>query len=1124
MSEQKPEIIESNQRVAGKFLFPIGVGKSATNSFKDYVYSGLDDLFLKLNPEYANKARVKEFSKGRVRLDDLLRESREEFYKLPLPKERIDFATNKKPLKEYLDLLKASGQNECVNCGYELKTEEKSEEYCPSCGSLMVYSQSFLTQLENRLKDYERLEESIKRGSEANIASIVNRFVNQEWPYYRDCFRDHPDVKKETTKILKLDLLLENIHALQTDLIDSFRDDISSYFNENFHKIFKFKILRYSSELKNRLPFSFSRDELTGRVNKELFYPLFDDLRELFIKPSVESYYLEGKSKRAKKEKGINPFRTIDFDSAKFASDFERFVSKWFDFKILKDNLGKEEINRTKKIAEILKQRASRKFREIIVNRLETEWSKIVGDVIELDEIFDNEALLKQKISQLSDFSLKSNLLRAIRIRKQLSKILLERQIGLIELKRLGRGEGRIGLIDEVFSDATSKFSKIPFSHLNFLYYVLLRSNLNLIIAKKQQKDPSQLELVVELDENRAYRAFFDYFWLKFGESEKFVSESKSKSESFIKLRLDFSSRKKKDNFVSCKIENLRDHEAREGSALEEDNNFKEINFETRFFNNVKVFFRDFNKDLFEHEIKDEINLCKIRFTEIFKHLWKQFLKDFPLPLREVKKKDKTKKSKKARDNEAYRESLKKIVVIGSFIALIVFGVVFGSIIFNSAFIVGKYDIVKIDYVVWESDQSHAYDALHPLIDDVVLLNVTPITENSEDGLILGLYNELLGKGLNYDSGLIWLNKCIDQDRNGIDDNTGQPALTYGNSSDMYFNTCLMLQFRVLEVQKYGYIPPIELEPTVVYGVITITLLLIFAGIVAFAIWKREPVQLVEKPQFIFLYNPVTLEKMTKENKDKRTKHYKDGFEPCYDWGEGAEFGVPKWAEEVVDKGLKKGKKDGRIAKGRLPSNLTDQNIEYCTYFYQNDKLVLRTYRRIRPENGSPSRMSNLASKIGFGIKSIQLRHLLYFPLAIFTAIFGLLAFGYFVPSKYLGVLLEQQPTLVAFYFFLAVLLSALFALGTVYSFKYLKRTITLATRKKTKPISSQLKRFRADFAFVIVPMIVFIAICSVYSTYYAFSRVFYTTSAIDVIPLIIGVWTVFWSLVLLKVYFSLQK
>ena len=1125
MSEQKPEIIEPNQQVAGKFLFPIGVGKSTANLFKDYVYSGLDALFLKLNPEYANKARLKEFSKGRVWLDDLLRDSKEAFYKLPLPRERLafDLATNKKPLKEYLDLIKASGQNECIKCGYALKTEEKSEKYCPSCGYLMVYSQRFVTQLENRLKEYERLEGSAKRASETSVASIVNKFVNQEWTYYRDCFRDHPYIREKTIEILKLDQLLQTTHALQIDLIDSFRNDISSYFTENFHKIFKFKILRYSSKLKKRLPFSFSRDELTGRVDEELFYTLFDNLRALFIKPSVEAYYLKDKGKGTKHEKEnksfLTPAASVNFDSDKFAFDFERFVSKWFDFKIIKDDLTKEEIIRIKKIVEVLKIRAAGKFRDIIVNRLKSEWSQVILRVVELGEIFSDGALLKQKISQLGDFSLKNNLLRAISIRKQINKILLERQIDLIDLKKLGRGEGRIGLIDEVFSNATAQFSKVPFSHLNFLFYILLRSNINLTIAKIQRENASQLELVVKLDENRAYRAFFDYFWLKFAESEKFVSESKSKSENLIKLKLDFSSKKKNNNFVSCKIENLR--ERREGSALPEDNNFKEINFETRFFDNVKVFIRDFSKNLFEHEIKEEINLCKIRFAEIFKRLWKQFLNESPLPLQEVKKRVKPKKS---RGNEAYRESMKKIVVVVSIIVLIAFGVVFGSMFFNSVFTVDKYDTVKIDYIVWESDQAHAYDLIHPLFDDVVLLNVTPITENSEDGLILGLYNELIGKGLNYDSGLVWLNKCVDQDRNGFDDNTGQLALSYGNSSDMYFNTCLMLQFRILDLQKYGYVPPIGLDPAVVYGAIAITLLLIFVGIVAFAIWKREPVQLVEKPQFVFLYDPATLKKLRKENKDKRTKHYKDGFEPCYDWGEGAEFGVPKWAKEVVDRELKKSKKDGRIAKGKLPSNLTDQNIEYCTYFYQNNELVLRAYRRIHPEDSSPSRMSNFVSRIKFWLRSIQLRHLLYFPLAIFTLIFGLLAFGNFVPNKYLGVLLEQQLALVAFYFFLSGLLSALFALGAFFLFKYLKRTITSATRKKSKSQSNQLNHFKADFAFVIVPLIVFIAICSIYATYYAFSRFLYTISTNEVMPLIIGVWTVFWSLVLLKVYFSLRK
>ena len=79
---------------------------------------------------------------------------------------------------------------------------------------------------------------------------------------------------------------------------------------------------------------------------------------------------------------------------------------------------------------------------------------------------------------------------------------------------------------------------------------------------------------------------------------------------------------------------------------------------------------------------------------------------------------------------------------------------------------------------------------------------MVPITENDTTGLILGLYDNLLGKGMSFESGLLWLDKCIDQDRNGIDDLTGNIALTYGNSSDLYFNTSLMIEFKVLGIQK----------------------------------------------------------------------------------------------------------------------------------------------------------------------------------------------------------------------------------------------------------------------------------------------------------------------------------
>ena len=122
-----------------------------------------------------------------------------------------------------------------------------------------------------------------------------------------------------------------------------------------------------------------------------------------------------------------------------------------------------------------------------------------------------------------------------------------------------------------------------------------------------------------------------------------------------------------------------------------------------------------------------------------------------------------------------------------------------------------KYDSVKIDYTVWESDEAENYDVLEPVADLVLWVTMIPITENDSTGLMLGLYNNLLGKKINFNSGLVWLNKCIDQNRDGVDDNTGQPALTYGNSTDQYFNTCLMIKFKILDIEKYS--PSASLDP-----------------------------------------------------------------------------------------------------------------------------------------------------------------------------------------------------------------------------------------------------------------------------------------------------------------------
>lgn len=149
-----------------------------------------------------------------------------------------------------------------------------------------------------------------------------------------------------------------------------------------------------------------------------------------------------------------------------------------------------------------------------------------------------------------------------------------------------------------------------------------------------------------------------------------------------------------------------------------------------------------------------------------------------------------------------------KSIYIGILVILaIVISFFIGFSVFNNTHTdtlneIEKYDSVKLDFTMWESDDHYNYDVLDTLIDEVLWLDVIPITENKTTGLILGIYNSLIGKEINYRSGIFWLDRCIDEDRDGVDDLTKEHALTYGNPADLYFNTSLMVQFTVLDIEK----------------------------------------------------------------------------------------------------------------------------------------------------------------------------------------------------------------------------------------------------------------------------------------------------------------------------------
>ncbi|MFW9879559.1 MAG: hypothetical protein ACFFG0_41315 [Candidatus Thorarchaeota archaeon] len=179
---------------------------------------------------------------------------------------------------------------------------------------------------------------------------------------------------------------------------------------------------------------------------------------------------------------------------------------------------------------------------------------------------------------------------------------------------------------------------------------------------------------------------------------------------------------------------------------------------------------------------------------------------------------------------------LQKAKMVFPLVAILIVILVATSLFFNIPTItVAKYDSVKINYTAWESDEDENYNVLNPLIDGVIWVTMIPVTENDSRGLMLGLYNILLGKGVKYDSGLVWLNKCIDENRDGIDDVTGQPALTYGNSTDQYFNTCFMIKVKILDIEKYTLSQsPLDLENNIflfILGIVGISIAGVLIGI-----------------------------------------------------------------------------------------------------------------------------------------------------------------------------------------------------------------------------------------------------------------------------------------------------
>lgn len=491
----------------------------------------------------------------------------------------------------------------------------------------------------------------------------------------------------------------------------------------------------------------------------------FDSL----LKRSERLYY---KLPTSIKAEGINPLLESDKKIKKFIDTYQREERS-------EDPVGIQKA--VKKKRDRIKNEIQKKRKEQ-VKQIESLKKKFISEQWIKYEIFFNEDLsfrnevkkaIKRhfKINKNRDFEIYDYLIKIIKARKSIIGILRSS----IEIKRTN-------LLEGVQRPEMLLPERRHFSFVRFFSYILLNSDLLI-----ESEDNSY---TIKLDINKFYKNFFRLFSKSNENFDINQTELEYDKDLFVsdflgidtihKLKLMFD--KKETGILSFKEVQTKD--------------IVDIELDPKYIKKAGIRAEEQKTPIFmrhESRVLIKLDVGKI-ILNLFKDLYsldQEVLKD--TQLRKIKKR---KKSHGIVKKYHIKVVVPVIVIITGF-------VIFAFFYFSPSGVrIQQYDSVKIDYKVWESDEDENYNVLNPILDTTLWITMIPITENYSTGLILGLYNSLLGKGMFFESGLLWLNKCIDQDRNGIDDVTGDIALTYGNSSDLYFNIPLMVELKVLGIQK----------------------------------------------------------------------------------------------------------------------------------------------------------------------------------------------------------------------------------------------------------------------------------------------------------------------------------
>ncbi len=323
----------------------------------------------------------------------------------------------------------------------------------------------------------------------------------------------------------------------------------------------------------------------------------------------------------------------------------------------------------------------------------------------------------------------------------------------------------------------------------NLITFLFIRKQINKKLKNKEKEIQKNLNQSKKMNSQRI--SFYNIFAYILTQSDFKVKEDKSA------LILSFNLQKLYKNFFDTLSHYSKRRFPLHGKLQIDSNHFLLTDFSRTLLKQVNTELKRFNDNILIYEHRGDRMGVKLNLQQILEPLMEDF--SHQLPSRLLKR---TIQGKAKKRNIGERYHLKIAVPVVIFLILsIAFFAIF-SVPDEDKYFVQKYDSVQIDYTAWVSNRSKDYDVLNPIVDIVLWIEMIPIIENDTTGLMLGLYNNLLGRELYYESELIWLDRCIDENRDGIDDLTNETALTYGNSTDQYFNTPLMIKFTILDIEK----------------------------------------------------------------------------------------------------------------------------------------------------------------------------------------------------------------------------------------------------------------------------------------------------------------------------------